>query len=246
VRSHFVSVAASAVISTTCLAGFTSDSYVDLAMYSTDGDFNLYNDASFQVPGQGYTFIGGTPFGQSAMDYSISLSTVSGSSGIVGGSAGDTDVVDFSITVTNTSGSTHFYTLFISTGITTPWSGGTFLTGEVAGTVFELGPTPGDADFFNNGNSPLMQGLIDNNPALPVGSAPFSVPATPEGTIFVAANAGMGPMDVVSSYGLILTFGLQGEDQVVIDGQFTVTYIPGPATLALMAVGLAAGRRRRN
>jgi hypothetical protein len=216
-------------------------------MSSSSGNFDLFNDNAFHSPNGGaWTFLGGTGFGQSAMDYTVSLSTAPASSGVLGGSAGDTDTIDYSITVTNTSGELHYYTLFISTGIATPWSGGTLLSGLALGTVFELdGSSTGGTDFSNNGNLPLMQGLIDNVTALQVGTAPFGVPASPAGVNFFFANAGAGPESVVSSYGLILAFALEGDDQVVINGHFKVTYVPAPATLALLAIGVATGARRR-
>lgn len=214
-------------------------------MFSTDGDFNLFNDTGFQTNGA-YTFMGGTGFGQSDLDYCITLSTLPGSSNLSGGSSGETDVVDFSITFTNTSGTFHYYTLFIATGVTTPWNQGTFLEGDVLGTLTELGPTSGDGDMVNNGDNPLMQGLIDGNSVLSVSPPlPFSIPADPGGTTFFAANAGEGPTNVDSYYGLILTFGLAGDDTVTLDGSFRVQYVPGPASLMALAIGAVAGRRRR-
>lgn len=246
-RSIPAALGLAASTATTCLAGFTSESYVDLAMASTDGNVSLFNDNAFTSPdGSGYTFLGGAGFGQSSFGYTINLSTELGGQGLVGGSAGDTDVVSFSINVTNTSGTFHVYSLFISTGITTPWSQGTLVSGDVFGTLTELGGTPGAADMVSNGNSPLMTGTIDNVGVLAVSpGVPFAIPATPGGTTFFAANAGAGPMSVNSSYGLVLTFGLEGDDTVQISGSFRVTYVPAPASLLAIAAGLAASRRRR-
>lgn len=246
-RSHLAAFGAAVLAAQTCLAGFTSESYVDLAMTSTDGNVSLFNDNSFSAPGGGgYTFMGGAGFGQSSLGYAINLSTVPGGQGVVGGSQGDTDVVNFSINVTNTSGTFHVYTLFISTGITTPWNQGTLVSGDVFGTLTELGGTPGSADMTSNGNLPLMTGLIDGVGVLAVSpGVPFSIPATPEGTTFFAANAGTGPMSIVSSYGLILTFGLEGDDRVELNGSFRVTYVPAPASLLVLAAGVASIRRRR-
>lgn len=244
--SFLTAAGLAATTASTCLAGFTSDTYVDLAMASTNGDFNLFNDYSMNTGGSGYTFLGGTSFGQSSLDYTIGLSTIPGSSGIVGGSLGETDVVDFSITIENTSGQFHFYTLFISTGITTPWDQGTLVEGDLIGNLIELGPTTGEFDMTNNGDNPLMQGLIDNVGVLDVGPpAPWGISASPGGTTFISASAGVGPTNIDSSYGVILSFGLAGDDSVTINGAFRVTYVPGPASILALAVGAAAGRRRR-
>ncbi len=52
-------------------------------------------------------------------------------------------------------------------------------------------------------------------------------------------------MNVNSSYGLILSFALGAGDEVAISGDFQVLYIPGPASLAVLALGTVASRRRR-
>ena len=244
-RSLLTASALAVASATTCLAGFTADSYVDINMDSTNGTFTQFNDYGFQTSSGGYTFMGNGAFGQSSLSYEINLSTVPGGQGI-GGSQGDTDVVNFSITVVNTSGAFHYYTLGITTGITTPWNQGTLVSGDVLGHLFELGGSTG-GDLTNNGNTPLMTGLIDGNGVLVVSPPlPFSIPASPGGTSFFAANAGVGPTDILSSYGLVLAFGLAGDDQVNISGQFRVTYVPAPATLLGLALGVAStGRRRR-
>lgn len=229
-------------------AGFTTETYVSLDMVSSDGNFALYNPNGFQSSTGSVTFVGGAPFGNSGLDYTVNISTIPGD-GVAGAGLGDLDIASFSIVVANNSATTHYYTLGISLGITTPWTMGTLIGGEVFGILTDL--NGGGATLSSNFGNPLMQGTIDGNSVLAVGTAPFLVTAPAGGSAPFAAIDGLpgptipGPMNVNSNYGLILSFALGGGDQVVISGNFQVLYIPGPASLAVLAMGVAAGRRRR-
>jgi hypothetical protein len=232
----------------TASAGFTSDTYVSLEMSSSNGNLSLYNSNGFQGPfGGGVTFVGG-PFGSSGLNYAVHLATQPGD-GVAGAGLGDLDIASFSIVVANNDTTTHYYTLGISIGITTPWSDGTLIGGQVAGILTDL--DGGGAMLSSNFGNPLMTGTIDNNPVLAVGTAPFSFTAPAGGSSAFSAVDGLpgpsipGPMVVNSSYGLILSFALGAGDQVEIAGDFQVLYIPGPASLAMLALGTVASRRRR-
>ncbi len=247
--SLFVASGLATALSSTGLAGFTGDAYVDLSMVSTDGSVNLFNPNGFQTLNGTYVFIGGAPFGQSNLDYTIALSSEVANSGILGGSMGDTDTVGFDIVVENNSTSTHQYTLGISAGVTTPWSMGTLVGGGVLGVLTDVNGNGGIVS--NIGSNPLLEGTIDGNGVLAVGAAPFTVTSAPNSSQTFAFANGLpgpfapGPMDVNSTYGLILSFTLGAGDSLVITGEFQVMYIPGPASLAVLALGVSAGRRRR-
>lgn len=228
-------------------AGFTNETYVSLDMVSSDGNLSLYNSNGFQGPTGAVTFLGNAPFGSSGLGYSVHLETQPGN--VAGAALGDLDIASFAIVVANNSASTHYYTLGISIGITTPWADGTLIGGQVFGFLTDL--DGGGATLSSNFGNALMTGTIDNSPVLAVGAAPFSFTAPAGGSSPFAAIDGLpgptipGPMVVNSSYGLILSFALGAGDEVAIAGDFQVLYIPGPASLAVLALGTVASRRRR-
>ncbi len=228
-------------------AGFTNETYVSLDMVSSDGNFSLYNSNGFQGPTGAVTFLGGAPFGSSGLGYAVHLETQPG--GVAGAGLGDLDIASFAIVVSNNSATTHYYTLGISIGITTPWSDGTLIGGQVFGILSDL--DGGGATLSDNFGNALMTGTIDNSPVLAVGTAPFNFTAPAGGSAPFSAIDGLpgptipGPMIVNSSYGLILSFALGAGDEVAISGDFQVLYIPGPASLAVLALGTVASRRRR-
>jgi hypothetical protein len=245
-----VGLACGAVALTTSMssAGFTNETYVSLDMVSSDGNLSLYNSNGFQGMSGAVTFLGGAPFGNSGLNYAVHLATQPGD-GVAGAGLGDLDIASFSIVVANNDTTTHYYTLGISIGITTPWSDGTLIGGQVAGLLTDL--DGGGAMLSSNFGNALMTGTIDGNPVLAVGTAPFSFTAPAGGSATFSAVDGLpgpsipGPMVVNSSYGLILSFALGAGDQVEIAGDFQVLYIPGPASLAVLALGAVATRRRR-
>lgn len=228
-------------------AGFTSETYVSLDMSSSDGNFSIFNSDGFQGQSGGVTFLGGTGFGNSGLGYMVHLETQPG--GVAGAGLGDLDIASFEIFVSNNSASTHYYTLGISIGITTPWNDGTLIGGQVGGILTDL--DGGGATMSSNFGNALLTGTIDNSPVLAIGTAPFSVSAPAGEAAVFFADDGLpgptlpGPMVVNSSYGLILSFALGAGDQVAIAGDFQVLYIPGPASLAVLALGTVASRRRR-
>lgn len=232
-------------------AGFTTGTYVQVDVSSSNGDLSLFNTNGFQtLPGGPVTFIGGAPFGQSDFGYMVGLSTEPDTGGsALGGQLGTTDVAAFSLFVTNSSTVTHFYTLAVSFGIVDPWSQGTLVGGTVGGTLTDL--DGGGATMSAAFGNPLMTGQIDGVGVLDIGVAPFLYTAAPGGSTVFSVTDGLpgptipGPMDVNSTYGVLLTFALGAGDQAVIDGEFQVQYVPGPASMALLAVGMTVARRRR-
>ena len=240
------------LINTIASAGFSSDSYVALQMTSSDGSASIYNDNGFFNPATGaMTFVGGTPFGSaSSFDYMLGLATAPppGSSG-VGGSMGTTDTISFAITIQNSSSVTRWYTLAITAGVTTPWTMGTLVGASAFGVLIDNDGSGGSLTDF--GGNAMLTGRIDGASVVTVFNSPFAITAPPSGSTPFSQVNGLpgptnpGPTNVNSTLGVLLQVALGAGDTLGISGEFQVAYVPGPASLALLAVGLCGLRGRR-
>ncbi len=152
------------------------------------------------------------------------------------------------ILVTNTTTSTQIFSAFV--GLPTTFSAPNFISGNVRTNVIDGGND--GATIATAAPTALYQAQIDGLTVATLQNHPFSVVAPAGGSNTASDSFGpsLGAVPVTSNIGIQLRFSLTPGDTASILSRFDVVAVPEPASVVLVAVGLAgalciAARSRR-
>lgn len=165
----------------------------------------------------------------------------------------DTDpFVNGVFSLTNISGTTQTFMLNVTVPVSPAVTPSSLIGGSVGGSVTDAN-NDGVATIANNGAMPLFHGHIDGVDILPIITSPYSFSAPfAGGTANIpATNVGLpgptipGPA-ALNTIGIGHQFTLTPGDTVALTSFFVVEPVPEPASIGLVACGLALiGLRRR-
>lgn len=162
--------------------------------------------------------------------------------------------VDATINVTNNSAFTQTFVLFVPLFISPALTPATSMSGNVGAVVSDQDGSPDGAMVANAGLEAIFQGYIQGVPQLnariwgPVPSYSLVAAADAANNDSATFSGQPGPA-ALTQIGIQLKFTLSAFDSATVTGQFDViAAIPGPASLALLAVfgALTPARRRRH
>jgi hypothetical protein len=141
------------------------------------------------------------------------------------------------ILVTNTTTSTQIFSAFV--GLPTTFGAPNFISGNVRTSVIDGGMD--GATVATAAPTALYQAQIDGTTVATLQNNPFSVIAAAGGSNTASASFGpsLGAVPVTSNIGIQLRFSLTAGDTASILSRFDVVDIPEPASVVLVAVGLA-------
>ena len=143
------------------------------------------------------------------------------------------------ILVTNTTTSTQIFSAFV--GLPTTFSAPNFISGNVRPSVIDGGMD--GATIATAAPTPLYQAQIDGITVASLQNNPFSVIAPAGGSNTASASFGpsVNAVPVTSNIGIQLRFSLTPGDTASILSRFDVEAVPEPASVVLVAIGLAFG-----
>lgn len=160
-------------------------------------------------------------------------------------------ILGFDFGFVNDTNEVQVFNIIVSLPVA-PFGGATKIGGSIAGSVTDQNKD-GYASFATVDSLPIYHGTIDGESWLTLFDAPYLAEVTvPGGTTDLGPDAdGLpgatkdGPVGVSDIISIELTFELSPGDYANLNGLFIVQYVPTPAG-ALVLLGLAAKRRRRN